>query len=156
MKVGVLPRQQQHVVCGDRTPACVTAEALEVRGRRLCQAFCACQRDATEKKRAASRQPVLSRVRFCPTNLLPDHLGQRAYEVWRGVPVLSHGLLVDHLANGEPEGGFQTLMRGEKGSGQLRLACLSSVQLHRAITVESGETNARHTSRLSSSDMSAI
>ena len=43
------------------------------------------------------------------TDLVPDHVGQGADELWGGVAVALEGLLVDHLADGEPEGCFEAL-----------------------------------------------
>jgi hypothetical protein len=42
-------------------------------------------------------------------NLVPDHVGQGADELRGGVAVALERLLVDHLADGEPEGGFEAL-----------------------------------------------
>ncbi len=40
---------------------------------------------------------------------MPDHVGQGADELRGGVAVALEGLLVDHLADGEPEGCFEAL-----------------------------------------------
>jgi hypothetical protein len=40
---------------------------------------------------------------------VPDHVGQGADELRGGVAVALERLLVDHLADGEPEGGFEAL-----------------------------------------------
>jgi hypothetical protein len=44
-----------------------------------------------------------------PTYLVPDHVGQGADELRGGVAVALEGFLVDNLADGEPEGGFEAL-----------------------------------------------
>jgi hypothetical protein len=43
---------------------------------------------------------------------MPDHISQGGDELRRGVPVALKRLLVDHLADGEPEGCFKALTRG--------------------------------------------
>jgi hypothetical protein len=43
------------------------------------------------------------------TYLMPDHIGQCANELWGGVAVTLEGLLVDYLADGEPEGCLEAL-----------------------------------------------
>lgn len=45
------------------------------------------------------------------TDLRPDHLGQCANELGSGVPISSQAVFVDHLADCEPEGGFELLIR---------------------------------------------
>jgi hypothetical protein len=47
-----------------------------------------------------------------PTDLVPDHVGQGADELRGRVAVALEGLLVDHLADGEPEGCFEALEWG--------------------------------------------
>lgn len=50
------------------------------------------------------------------TDLRPDHLGEGADELGRGVAVAAHGFLVDDLADGEPERGLEALgMDGQYG-----------------------------------------
>jgi hypothetical protein len=41
--------------------------------------------------------------------LVPDHVGEGADELRGGVAVALEGFLVDDLADGEPEGGFEAL-----------------------------------------------
>lgn len=40
---------------------------------------------------------------------MPDHIRQSTNKLRRGVAVALEGFLVDHLADGEPEGGFEAL-----------------------------------------------
>jgi hypothetical protein len=43
-------------------------------------------------------------------DLVPDHVGQGADELRGGVAVALEGFLIDHLADGEPEGGLEALL----------------------------------------------
>lgn len=43
------------------------------------------------------------------TDLTPYHIRQRTDKLRRGIPVPSHGLLIDDLADGEPQGRLQAL-----------------------------------------------
>lgn len=44
------------------------------------------------------------------TDLRPHHFRERADELRGRVPVPSQSVLVDYLAHGEPQGGFETLL----------------------------------------------
>lgn len=50
------------------------------------------------------------------TNLRHHQLSQGSDELRRGIPVPLERLLVDHLTDGEPEGGFQALAQVRKSA----------------------------------------
>lgn len=99
VEIGISPGQQKHIVCRDRCPPSVLAEALEIDGDVFC--FVQVLLVVTRRRKRNKKTNY--------TNLCPNHFRQSTDKLRSSIAISAQGLFVHHLANGKPESSFQPL-----------------------------------------------